>query len=262
MDIPAYNRDAWNREVAKGNKWTVPVGSEVIAAARQGDFQIFLTPVIPVPPEWLSGIESKKVLCLASGGGQQAPVLAAAGARVTVLDNSPGQLAQDRLVAEREKLELNTVEGQMADLSAFPDSSFDLIVHPVSNVFTPDVRPVWRECFRVLSPGGSLLAGFSSPIFFLIDWKLADETRQLQIKYPLPYSDARDLPEAELAERKAEGLPMEFGHTLDDQIGGQIEAGFIITGFYEDRYADEDDELLSQYTATFMATRAVKPGKL
>jgi len=31
--------------------------------------------------------------CLASGGGQQGPVLAAAGAHVTVFDNSPRQLA-------------------------------------------------------------------------------------------------------------------------------------------------------------------------
>ena len=81
------------------------------------------------------------MLCLASGGGQQGPILAAAGANVTVFDNSPRQLAQDRLVADREGLAIETVLGDMADLSAFPDARFDLIVHPVSNVFVPDVRP-------------------------------------------------------------------------------------------------------------------------
>jgi 2-polyprenyl-3-methyl-5-hydroxy-6-metoxy-1,4-benzoquinol methylase len=70
------------------------------------------------------------VLCLASGGGQQGPILAAAGARVTVFDNSPQQLAQDRFVARREGLTLETVEGDMRDLSVFADVSFDLIVHP------------------------------------------------------------------------------------------------------------------------------------
>ena len=94
-------------------------------------------------------------MCLASGGGQQGPILAAAGADVTVFDNSPRQLEQDRYVADRDGLHLQTVEGDMRDLSCFPDESFDLIVHPVSNVFVPDVKPVWREAYRVLKPGAT-----------------------------------------------------------------------------------------------------------
>jgi SAM-dependent methyltransferase len=128
------------------------------------------------------------VLCLASGGGQQGPILAAAGARVTVFDNSPQQLAQDRHVARRDRADLATVEGDMRDLSAFADASFDLIVHPTSNLFVPDVRPVWRECFRVLRPGGVLLAGFCNPILYLFDQELADDG-VLQVRHALPYSD-------------------------------------------------------------------------
>ncbi len=104
------------------------------------------------------------ILCLASGGGQQAPILAAAGANVTVFDNSPAQLRQDALVAQREGLPLRTVQGDMRDLSAFGDDSFDLIFHPVSNIFVPEVRPVWRECYRVVRPGGVLLMGTLNPI--------------------------------------------------------------------------------------------------
>ena len=55
--------------------------------------------------------------------------LAAAGARVTVFDNSPQQLAQDRHVATREGLELITIQGDMRDLSAFDDEAFDLVWH-------------------------------------------------------------------------------------------------------------------------------------
>ena len=79
-----------------------------------------LTNTKPVPRPWFSDLEGIDVLCLASGGGQQAPIFAAAGANVTVLDNSPRQLAQDRFVAERDSLDLKTVEGDMADLSMFP----------------------------------------------------------------------------------------------------------------------------------------------
>ncbi len=259
MDIRAYNRDAWNKEVEGGNQWTIPVSSEVIAAARRGRWQIFLTPTIPVPKDWFPDLKGLKILCLASGGGQQGPILAAAGANVTVLDNSPRQLEQDRTVAERESLDIATVEGDMADLSVFPENSFDLIVHPVSNVFVPDVRPVWRETFRVLRKGGGLLSGFNNPICHLFDFEFAEKTGVLQVKYRLPYSDMESLSEEERRDIIKKKLPLEYSHTLDDQIGGQIKAGFLITGFYEDRYRQEEDDLLSGYTSTSMATRAFKP---
>src|SRR5512137_332335 len=163
MDIRRYNRDAWDREVRKSNKWTVPVSADTIAKARRGDWQIVLTPTMPVPADWFPQLKGADILCLASGGGQQGPVLAAAGANVTVFDNSPRQLEQDRMVARREGLMLVTVEGDMRDLSVFADGCFDLVFHPVSNVFCPDIRPVWREAFRVLRAGRILLAGFGNP---------------------------------------------------------------------------------------------------
>jgi SAM-dependent methyltransferase len=194
------------------------------------------------------------VLCLASGGGQQGPILAAAGAHVTVYDNSPRQLAQDRLVAEREGLDLRTVEGDMRYLDALADQSFDLIVHPVSNLFVPEVRPVWRECHRVLRAGGALLAGFSNPVQFIFDQALQDEG-VLEVRYKLPYSDLTSLDD-DVRQRYQEDLqPLEFGHSLEDQIGGQIDAGFVVAGFYEDRW---DGIKLAEYMPTFMATRAVK----
>jgi SAM-dependent methyltransferase len=155
MNIREYNQAAWDQEVKRGNKWTLPVSPEVIANARKGNWHILLTPAKPVPGEWFPRIEGSDILCLASGGGQQGPILAAAGAKVTVLDNSPMQLQQDHLVAERESLNIRTIEGDMADLSMFNDESFDLIVHPVSNNFVPDVRSVWTEAFRVLQKGGT-----------------------------------------------------------------------------------------------------------
>ena len=50
----------------------------------------------PVPRHWFpASIKGTALLCLASGGGQQGPVLAAAGADVTVFDTSPRQLGRD-----------------------------------------------------------------------------------------------------------------------------------------------------------------------
>jgi len=257
-DILNHNREAWDQQVKKGNRWTLPVSPEVIAAARKGQVELLLTPSIPVPPEWYPPLTGIDILCLASGGGQQGPVLAAAGARVTVFDNSPRQLAQDRMVAEREGLELNTLEGDMRDLSIFPDDSFDLIFHPVSNVFIPNILPVWAEAYRVLRPGGSLLAGVTNPLMYLFDTDLMENDGILEVKHRIPYSDLESLSDSEKEEYRLKGWPMEFSHTLDEQIGGQIDAGFLIAGFYEDR---DPGELLDEYIATFIGLRSIKPEK-
>jgi SAM-dependent methyltransferase len=258
VDVLEHNRIAWNKNVERKNPWTIPVSSEAVGAARQGRWEIVLTPTKPVPREWFSELAGCDVLCLASGGGQQGPILAAAGANVTVLDNSPSQLAQDRTVAERDGLEIVTVEGDMADLSAFSDRSFDLIVHPVANVFAPDIRPVWREAFRVLRPGGALLAGITNPVVYIFDQELY-EREILQVKHSLPYSDSVSLSEEERQRYVEEGIPLEFSHTLEDQLGGQMDAGFLLVGFYEDPYREETGDVLSKYLAMYFATRAVKP---
>jgi len=260
MDVTKYNREAWNREVDKGNPWTQPVGPDVIAAARRGEWSVLLTPTVKVPHEWFLPMSGCRILCLASGGGQQAPIFAAAGAQVTTLDNSPRQLEQDQLVAQREGLTIRTVLGVMADLSAFDDGEFDLIFHPVSNVFAPEVRPVWREAARVLRMGGVLLAGFNNPMDYLFDFDLADKKGQMRVRYKLPYSDVGSLSKRKLAQRMREGWPLEYSHSLEDQIGGQCDSGFHITALFEDRYPPEAKDVISDHMPTFLATRAVKAG--
>ena len=261
VDVRTHNRAAWNHEVALGNAWTIPVDRETIRRARNGEFDLYITPSRPVPADWLptqlAGVET---LCLAGGGGQQGPLLAAAGARVTVFDNSDRQLERDRSVAQQNGLQLETVQGDMADLSAFGDERFGLIVHPASNVYTPDVRRVWREAFRVLAPSGTLVAAFDSPVRHIFDTESA-ERGVLRVRHRLPYSDLKSLTPAELSHRFQTREPLAFGHLLEDQIGGQIDAGFVITGFFEDRFGPRANDKLSYFMPTFAATRAIKTNR-
>ncbi len=257
MDVLAHNRCAWNAQVAKGNPWTLPVGPEEIQRARSGDWRIILTPNKAVPREWFGAVDGCDLLCLASGGGQQAPVLSAAGARVTSFDNSDAQLAKDQFVADRDGLTLQTVQGDMKDLSVFSDASFDTIVHPVSNLFVPDVKPVWRECYRVLRPGGRLLAGFMNPAYFLFDHFDIEKGGPLEVRYPLPYSDVEHYDELTKRGVMDSNTPMEFGHTLNDLIGAQLAAGFVLTDLYEDDW-DTAVTPLNPYLPIFIATLARK----
>jgi len=259
MDHLEFNREAWDKKAARGSRWTVPVDAATVAAARRGEWSVILTPTVPVPRDWFPADMACDLLALASGGGQQGPVLAAAGARVTVYDVSSAQLDRDREVAARDGLDLVAVQGDMADLSVFPDGSFDLIFHPVANCFVPELAPVWRECHRVLRPGGGLLAGFMNPAYYVFDYEKAEQEGVLDAVHGLPYADVATLDAAAIDRQRAEGWPLEWSHTLADQIGGQCSAGFLVSGFYEDRFSPEDAEPISGLMPTMMATRAVKP---
>lgn len=252
MNIVSFNRTAWDGQVESGCGWTIPVTPEQVEAARRGEWDIILTAVKTVPRNWLpADLRGLDVLCLASGGGQQGPILAAAGANVTVFDNSSRQLAQDNMVAARDGLDLHTVQGDMADLSLFSNGSFDLVFHPISNCFVADVLPVWRECWRVLRPGGWLLAGFAQPHTYCFD----QQDGVYRLRWSLPYSDLTSISPEERAEKYGKDSPLEFSHTFSDQIGGQLAAGFLLVDLYED---SDPREPISQFMPLYMATRAIK----
>jgi SAM-dependent methyltransferase len=256
MDVIEHNRRAWNRQSLAGSRWCEPVDAATIARARAGDWSVILTPTAAVPRVWFGALAGRSVLCLASGGGQQAPLLAAAGASVTSFDLSDEQLAKDALVATRDGLDLRCVRGDMRDLSALADGAFDLVFHPCANGFAPDVGRVWAECFRVLRPGGALLAGFVNPWCYLFDTD--DATAPLTVKYALPFADADHPDDPACAARIAGGEALMYSHTLEDQIGGQIAAGFLVAGFYEDGWSDAATPL-NAYAKVAIATRALKP---
>jgi SAM-dependent methyltransferase len=246
-DINAKTIDRWVRE---GWEWGVPISHEAYAKAKNGDWDVLLTPTIPVPKTWFPALPDIRLLGLASGGGQQMPVFAARGARCTVLDYADSQLAGEKLVAEREGYSIDIVKGDMSKPLPFEDSFFDMIFHPVSNCYVEDVSHVWRECFRVLKKGGVLLAGMDNGLNFLFDDK---NTLPLTVTHKLPFNPLKD---PRLYEKYVPTDGVQFSHSLEEQIGGQLKAGFILTGLYEDR---DKAGLLPQYAPQYIATRAVKP---
>jgi SAM-dependent methyltransferase len=251
----AYNSDAWDREAARKVRWSRPASRVQMAKARKNGPDIILTPDTPVPAAWLESGKSGDILCLGGGGGQQAPLLATIG-RVVSADASKRQLDLDLLVAKREGLDLRTVKTDMADLSALANESFDLIVNPCSSCFVRDMRPVWKECHRVLRRGGTLISGHLNPAYFLFDHDRRG--RNPAVEYSLPYSDEKSLPKKALAAKVRRGEPLEVSHSLTDLIGGQLDAGLLVTGFLEDTWT-ETASPLAKHMPLYVIIRAIKP---
>lgn len=250
MNYQEINAETIDRWVKEGWEWGKPIDHETYVRAKNGDWDVALTPTVPVPHTWFGELKGKRILGLASGGGQQMPVFAARGAVCTVLDYSDAQLASERLVSEREGYEIEIVRADMTKPLPFADSTFDLIFHPVSNCYVKEVRPIFRECFRVLKPGGVLLCGLDNGINYLFDGE--DETRVVN---SLPFDPLKN-PE-QMAQLQKDDSGVQFSHTLEEQIGGQLEAGFVLTHLFED--TNGEGRLHELNVPTFLATRAVKP---
>ncbi len=247
MDYTDINADTIDRWVGNGWEWGVPITHEQYLAALKGEWSMLLTPLKPVPKEWYPDLKGKKVLGLASGGGQQMPVFAALGAECTVLDYSKKQIESELLVSEREGYKIDAVRADMTRRLPFEDASFDLIFHPVSNCYIEDVTHVWRECRRILKTGGRLMAGLDNGLNFLFD-----EENEKEIKHRLPFNPLKDRDLMEVLMKDDSGV--QFSHSIEEQIGAQLKAGFRLLDLYEDLNAS--GFLHEHGVPTFWATLA------
>jgi len=246
-EINAKTIDSW---VEAGWEWGTPISPEEYAQAVKGKYDVLLTPSKYVPKEWFPELRGKKLLGLACGGGQQMPIFAALGADCTVLDYSGKQLANEKYVAEREGYKINIVNADMTKRLPFENDTFDLIFHPVANCYIENVYHVWDECYRVLKKGGRLLAGVGTGINYLFD----DIEKSLEIVNKLPFNPLKNKDQMEKLEKSNDGI--QFSHTLEEQIGGQLNAGFILKHLYEDH---DRVGLLREYNIpVYIATMAVK----
>lgn len=258
MDVLKYNKKSWDAQSASGDSpWAQIVAKEVIDQAKAGKHRFGMGPSHkPVPDHWLGNVRGKRLLCLAGGGGQQTAILAAMGATVTVFDLSPNQLSLDQKAADTYGLTITTVQGDMADLRVLRDEheSFDLVVNPASTMFVPDLPKVWQQTYSVLKPGGKLIATTMNPMTYAFDKDELDTTAHPTLRYPVPYSDLSSLSKEGLDAIIDQGYALEYGHSLTDIIGGQLEAGFMLVGMMESYWGKafkiKGDKMFPQYIHT------------
>ncbi len=245
--IHDHNRRAWDAMVEEGQRFTRPAKDEQ-----------FIDPLAQVDPlGWLGGdIRGRRLLCLGAGGGKHGPIYASAGALVTVVDISPAMLALDRRVAAARQLELRTVEASMDALPMLRASEFDLVIHPVSTCYVPDVLAVYREVARVLAPGGLYISQHKSPTSLQAD--VNPTARGYELLEPYYRSGA--LPPVVGSKHREEGT-LEFLHRWEELLGGMCRAGFVIEDLVEPVHAKPDTdrgsfEHRSQFVAPYVRIKA------
>ncbi len=174
-DILKHNEKSWNKHVEEQFRWTQPYSDNLMQYAKQGKVELFLSPNTPIPVSWCQ-FKDKVVLVLAGGGGQQAPLLALAGAkRVVVVDISMKQLEQDLEVSRKYNIKNLEVCNCSADKLNIDSESIDLIINPLSSCFFPDMNTVWNEVARVLKKSGKICYAFNNPIAYQFDYEKSNK---------------------------------------------------------------------------------------
>jgi len=246
-----HNRRVWDAMVRSRQRFTKPAEDKA-----------FVDPLATVDGlGWLGGnIRGRRLLCLAAGGGRQSALYAAAGAEVTVVDISGAMLEIDRQVAAERELAVRTVEASMDDLSMFSAGEFEIVIHPVSTCYLPDVTAVYREVARVTVAGGLYISQHKQPASLQADVKPSPGGYELVEPY---YRDG-PLPDVS-GSRHREAGTLEFLHRWEVLVGGLCRAGFTIEDLVEPMHAESDASAgrfahRSQYVAPYVRIKARRAG--
>ena len=244
QDINSKTIDRWCDE---GWEWGQPISHETYMDAVNGKWDVLLTPTKPVPHDWFLPFKGCKILGLASGGGQQMPIFAALGAEVTVLDYSERQLEKEVMMSKKEGYNIRIVRADMTEKLPFEDGEFDLIFSPVSFVYVEDIEPIFKECYRILRPNGVLLCGLDNGVNFI-------SNNEDVIENQFPFNPLKNKDQYKMLQDDDCGI--QFSHNMEENIGGQLKAGFTLVDIYDDY--NGEGRLNDLKIPTFIATKAIK----
>jgi SAM-dependent methyltransferase len=220
------------------------------------------------PLGWLGSVAGKRLLCLAAGGGRQSSIYAAAGADVTVVDLSPAMLELDRVAAKERNHRVRVVETSMDELSMFQVGEFDLVVHPVSTCYLPDIVAIYRQVARVTRVGGIYVSQHKTPTSLQSNMhRVAGDHYKIEHAYyrsepvPTPTTDHS------AARRLREHGAIEYLHRWEQIVGGLCRSGFVIEDLVEPKHCKPGSAVgtfadRANYIAPYVRIKAQRKGEL
>jgi len=241
------NQQEWENNVQSGDQYTIPwlnIDNERLEKYVNCELSGFHKPFGKINNAILKNIRKllytnltgKRVLCLASGGGQQSVIFSLLGADVTVADISQGQLNGDIQASNHYGYKIKTVICNMLDLSIFSNDYFDIVFQPVSICFVPDVFPVYKEVFRILKKGGLYEVGHINPSTYPVDFENdIDGWDGIGYRISSPYIGGALRIDDKGNENMNKGeMTGEFRHLFIDIFCKLTESGFQIKYVWED----------------------------
>lgn len=214
---------AWSKQVQQNSIFSQPYGPEEFAYAREWlDYG-----------GWIPWKEISSVLCLAAGGGQQAPLFASLGYHVTVMDLSPEQLQVDRSVSKKYGFDIECIQCDMLDLSQLYNRGFDLVYQPISAHYIPNVRRLYRQVYRTVRPGGYYWVEHWSPFQMQLPAFNAWDGRAYRVMRPQKTNQPVPWVTGEASTPETQATFWHYVHPLGHLIGGLCDAGFVILKFSE-----------------------------
>ncbi len=269
-ELTKINEEKWQEFVEKGDLYTLPwlnLKPEDIIDYLNGNIVGFHGPynkaklperLIKIRQKMFGNLSEKKVLCLASGGGQQSVLFGLLNAKeITVLDLSKDQLINDEKAARHYGYEVKTVQGDMRDLSMFDGNYFDLVYQPISICFVPDIAKVYEEVFRILIPGGYYMVSHINPATYPASFEGPNNGWDgTGYRIAEPYRSGPILQTKDGIENMIEGeITGEFRHLLFEIFGGLTGLGLVIEEVWEDpRHLCNDERYEPGSNEHFMAT--------
>jgi SAM-dependent methyltransferase len=247
MTSISHNQNAWNKMAMSQHRLTRP--------CTDADLKNPLASVDSLG--WLGeSIAGQNVLCLAAGGGRHGPIYCAAGANVTVVDLSPVMLEMDKKEAQKRSMNIRTICTSMENLSMLDPASFDLVIHPVSTCYVPDVQPVFQAIARVSKPNALYISQHKQPASLQVLARPNEHGFHIRHQY---YRTDRLPDEADSLVREAG--THEYLHRWEQIIGGICRAGFVIEDLVEPMHADPTEpagtfEHRSQFVAPYVRIKA------
>ncbi|HEX7955565.1 MAG TPA: class I SAM-dependent methyltransferase [Pyrinomonadaceae bacterium] len=232
-EVAEYNVRRWRALAGAGALYTRPLLDLDADKAR----------AVVDAAGWLGELEGRRVLCLAGGGGRESAAFALLGARVMVFDLSPEQLERDRAAAAHYGRAVETVRGDMRDLSALHAAAFDLVSHSYSLNFVPDARAVFREVARVVRPGGLYRLMCANPFVMGASSRDWDGRGYALTQTYAEGAEVAGVDEEWVYEREGrEPVPplREYRHGLGTLVGGLAAQGFRILRASEDESMNPD----------------------
>jgi len=196
--------------------------------------------------KFIGNIKGKVTLDVGCGEGYNTRIFARLGAKMTGIDISPKLIAHARDAEKKEPLGIRYEVTSFADLSIYPDASFDLILSTMALMDGADFDGAVREIYRVLRWGGDFYFSITHPCFMTpgFGWTAFQDDPNVKLTVSEYFSKKQwietwrfsQLPQPQDV---PEFVVPNFGRTLSDYINPLLNSGFRLKQIDEPRPSAE-----------------------